>query len=79
MSTRARARRRRTRTTWLFPLNDCVGRTYQDAAWYYRAKTLRFYEQAGLLPAPPRTAGGYRDYPQQTARRLSFIRDAHPR
>ncbi|MFI1940853.1 heavy metal-responsive transcriptional regulator [Streptomyces purpureus] len=40
------------------------------------AKTLRFYEQAGLLPAPPRTAGGYRDYPQQTVRRLSFIRDA---
>ncbi|GAB2324818.1 MerR family DNA-binding transcriptional regulator [Streptomyces griseoincarnatus] len=27
------------------------------------AKTLRFYELAGLLPAPPRTAGGYRDSP----------------
>lgn len=40
------------------------------------AKTLRFYEQAGLLPAPPRTAGGYRDYPQQTVQRLAFIRDA---
>lgn len=39
-------------------------------------KTLRFYEQAGLLPAPPRTAGGYRDYPQQTVKRLVFIRDA---
>ncbi|MER5503616.1 MULTISPECIES: MerR family DNA-binding transcriptional regulator [unclassified Streptomyces] len=24
-------------------------------------KTIRFYEQAGLLPEPPRTAGGYRD------------------
>ena len=25
-------------------------------------KTLRFYEEAGLLPAPERTANGYRDY-----------------
>jgi DNA-binding transcriptional MerR regulator len=24
-------------------------------------KTLRFYEEAGLLPAPKRTFGGYRD------------------
>lgn len=40
------------------------------------AKTIRFYEQAGLLPAPPRTPGGYRDYPEQTITRLAFIRDA---
>ncbi|MFD9408243.1 heavy metal-responsive transcriptional regulator [Streptomyces sp. NPDC059989] len=40
------------------------------------AKTIRFYEQAGLLPAPPRTPGGYRDYPEQTPARLAFIRDA---
>ncbi|WP_028812530.1 heavy metal-responsive transcriptional regulator [Streptomyces flavidovirens] len=40
------------------------------------AKTLRFYEQAGVLPAPPRTAGGYRDYPEQAVKRLAFIRDA---
>ncbi|MGX1127845.1 MerR family copper efflux transcriptional regulator [Streptomyces glaucescens] len=39
-------------------------------------KTIRFYEQAGLLPAPPRTPGGYRDYPPQTVARLSFVRDA---
>ncbi|MFI2371211.1 heavy metal-responsive transcriptional regulator [Streptomyces sp. NPDC018833] len=39
-------------------------------------KTIRFYEQAGLLSAPPRTAGGYRDYPGQTVKRLAFIRDA---
>lgn len=39
-------------------------------------KTIRFYEQAGLLPAPPRTAGGYRDYPPHTVTRLSFVRDA---
>ncbi|MEV1084101.1 heavy metal-responsive transcriptional regulator [Streptomyces sp. NPDC050211] len=40
------------------------------------AKTIRFYEQAGLLPAPPRTSGGYRDYPERTVKRLAFIRDA---
>lgn len=39
-------------------------------------KTIRFYEQAGLLPAPPRTSGGYRDYPEQAATRLSFVREA---
>lgn len=40
------------------------------------AKTIRFYEQAGLLPAPPRTASGYRDYTPEAVSRLAFIRDA---
>jgi len=40
------------------------------------AKTIRFYEQAGLLPQPPRTAGGYRDYPPGALDRLAFIRHA---
>ncbi|HXP20540.1 MAG TPA: heavy metal-responsive transcriptional regulator [Streptosporangiaceae bacterium] len=40
------------------------------------ASTIRFYEQAGLLPAPPRTSAGYRDYPPETAVRLRFISDA---
>jgi DNA-binding transcriptional MerR regulator len=40
------------------------------------AKTIRFYEQAGLLPQPPRTQGGYRDYPPGTLDRLAFIRHA---
>ncbi|MFI9846706.1 heavy metal-responsive transcriptional regulator [Nonomuraea sp. NPDC051941] len=40
------------------------------------AKTIRFYEQAGLLPPPPRTGAGYRDYPAEAADRLAFIRDA---
>lgn len=39
-------------------------------------KTIRFYEQAGLLAAPPRTVTGYRDYPAEAADRLAFIRDA---
>ncbi|MGI5508568.1 MerR family DNA-binding protein [Streptomyces sp. CA-106131] len=40
------------------------------------AKMNRFYERAGLLPEPPRTAGGYRDYPPEATTRLTFIRDA---
>ncbi|MCM2394074.1 heavy metal-responsive transcriptional regulator [Streptomyces albipurpureus] len=40
------------------------------------AKTIRFYEQSGLLPEPPRTPGGYRDYPAHSPARLAFIRDA---
>jgi DNA-binding transcriptional MerR regulator len=40
------------------------------------AKTIRFYEQGGLLPPPPRTTGGYRDYPADAVGRLRFIRDA---
>lgn len=40
------------------------------------ARTIRFYEQAGLLAEPPRTAAGYRDYPPSAAARLAFIRHA---
>ncbi|MGQ7787968.1 heavy metal-responsive transcriptional regulator [Nesterenkonia sp. PF2B19] len=36
-------------------------------------KTLRFYEEQGLLPAAARTAAGYRDYPRRTAERIGFI------
>jgi MerR family transcriptional regulator, copper efflux regulator len=40
------------------------------------AKTIRFYEESGLLPAPPRTPGGYRDYPAIAVGQLAFIRQA---
>ncbi|MEX2549002.1 MAG: heavy metal-responsive transcriptional regulator [Nitriliruptoraceae bacterium] len=40
------------------------------------AKTLRFYEADGLLPEPVRTSGGYRDYPSEAVRRVTFIRQA---
>ena len=36
-------------------------------------KTIRFYEEAGLLPAPARTPSGYRDYDPEVAERLRFI------
>lgn len=39
-------------------------------------ETIRFYERHGLLPEPPRTPAGYREYPPETVRRLRFIRRA---
>ena len=40
------------------------------------AKALRFYEQAGLLPAPCRTPSGYRDYDDTALDRLRFVKSA---
>ncbi len=40
------------------------------------AKTLRFYEQAGLLPEPERTPSGYRDYDEGVLDRLAFVKAA---
>jgi DNA-binding transcriptional MerR regulator len=40
------------------------------------AKTIRFYEAVGVLPAPRRTAAGYRQYTGQGIQLLLFIRRA---
>ena len=37
-------------------------------------KTLRFYEELGLLPQAERAANGYRDYGPEALSRLDFIR-----
>ena len=39
-------------------------------------KTLRFYEQAGLLPEPARTPSGYRNYDDAALDKLTCIRAA---
>lgn len=39
-------------------------------------ETVRFYERKGLLPEPPRTPSGYRQYPSETVDRMRFIRRA---
>lgn len=36
--------------------------------------TIRYYEQAGLMPVPPRTEGNYRTYGTEHVRRLQFIK-----
>jgi len=41
-----------------------------------KAETIRYYERIALLPVPPRTAGNYRSYSAEHARRLIFIRHA---
>jgi MerR HTH family regulatory protein len=40
------------------------------------AKTIRFWEDQGLLPPPGRTPAGYRDYDPAVLGRLAFIRHA---
>ncbi|GAA1580622.1 Zn(2+)-responsive transcriptional regulator [Kribbella sancticallisti] len=40
------------------------------------SETLRYYERRGLLEQPPRTPGGYRDYPVDAVGLLRFIKRA---
>jgi DNA-binding transcriptional MerR regulator len=41
-----------------------------------KVPTIRYYEQAGLLPAPARTEGQQRRYERGDVMRLNFIRHA---
>lgn len=37
-------------------------------------ETVRYYESIGLMPEPPRTEGGHRQYTSSHTKRLCFIR-----
>jgi MerR family mercuric resistance operon transcriptional regulator len=39
-------------------------------------ETVRYYERRGLLPKPPRTEAGYRQFSPEAAHRLRFIKRA---
>ena len=39
-------------------------------------QTIRYYEREKLLPEPPRLASGYRVYPDDTVKRVRFIKRA---
>jgi MerR family mercuric resistance operon transcriptional regulator len=39
-------------------------------------ETIRYYERIGILPKPPRSAGGHRLYPEEYQRFLVFVRRA---
>jgi Hg(II)-responsive transcriptional regulator len=39
-------------------------------------ETLRYYERRGLVARPPRSASNYRQYPEETVRRVRFIKRA---
>lgn len=41
-----------------------------------KAETIRFYERIGLLPAPDRTDGNYRDFGAGDRDRIAFVRHA---
>jgi DNA-binding transcriptional MerR regulator len=41
-----------------------------------KVPTIRYYEQIGLCPAPPRTEGNRRAFDADDLRRLAFIRHA---
>jgi len=41
-----------------------------------KVPTIRYYEQVGLMPAPPRTEGKQRRYGPAAVDRLNFIRHA---
>jgi Hg(II)-responsive transcriptional regulator len=51
-----------------------VGELAQRAA--VNVQTIRYYERQGLLPRPPRTAGGYRAFPPDSVARVRFIKRA---
>ena len=40
------------------------------------AKTIRYYEDVGVLDPPARTPSGYRQYTPEATNRLAFIRSA---
>jgi DNA-binding transcriptional MerR regulator len=51
-----------------------IGQLARDAG--VGVDTVRFYERAGLLPRPERTAAGYRMYDEAALKRLRFIKQA---
>ena len=51
-----------------------IGRASQAAGC--KVQTVRYYEQIGLLPSPPRSEGNQRLYGPEDIRRLAFIRHA---
>ena len=39
-------------------------------------ETIRYYEREGLIPPPPRTSAGYRQYTEDAVRRVRFMKRA---
>ena len=39
-------------------------------------QTIHYYERRGLLPQPPRTGSNYRAYPEDSVRRVQFVKRA---
>jgi DNA-binding transcriptional MerR regulator len=39
-------------------------------------RTIRYYESVGLIPEPPRTRSGYREYDEEDFNRIQFVKTA---
>ncbi|HKV71914.1 MAG TPA: MerR family transcriptional regulator [Gemmatimonadales bacterium] len=46
------------------------------SAAHVNIQTVRYYERRGLVPTPPRSRSGYRQYAPEALTRLRFIRHA---
>src|SRR6266446_4035728 len=61
-------------------MEQSFGRTLSAGELARRARvsadTLRHYERKGVIAPPPRSANGYRKYPEQTLGRVQLIRRA---
>ncbi len=53
------------------PVRLSIGELSRETGCH--VETIRYYEKRGLLPGPPRTAGGHRVYGAEHLRRLTFI------
>jgi Hg(II)-responsive transcriptional regulator len=51
-----------------------IGRLARQAG--VNIETVRYYERRGILPEPPRTESGYRQYGPEAVRRLHFVKRA---
>ncbi len=51
--------------------NVTIGRLSKSTGVHI--ETIRYYEKIGLLPHPPRTASGYRQYDGEFEKRLTFV------
>lgn len=51
-----------------------VGKVAAEAG--VNIETLRYYERKGILPEPPRSPSSYRLYPEDTVRRVRFVKRA---
>ena len=56
------------------PTSLTIGEVAERAA--VNVQTIRYYERRGLLPDPPRSASGYRQYDQRNVARVRFIKRA---
>ena len=51
-----------------------IGRLAKKAR--VKVATIRYYERINLIPAPPRSRSGYREYPKDNIAYIQFIRYA---